>query len=69
MIKLGHVGVTLICDICGEEIGGFLDFEDAVAHKLTIVPYMRSEGWKSEKYRGEWQDICPECQEQPHRKE
>ena len=56
MIKLGHVGVTLICDICGEEIDGFLGFEDAVAHK-------RSEGWKSEKYRGEWEDICPECQE------
>ena len=56
MIKLGHVGVILICDICGEEIGGFLDFEDAIAHK-------RSEGWISEKYRGEWEDICPECQE------
>ena len=51
MIKLGHVGVTLTCDICGEEVGGFLDFEDAIAHK-------RREGWKSEKYRGEWQDIA-----------
>ena len=56
MIKLGKVGVSLTCDICGEEIDGFLDFENAVAHK-------RSEGWKSEKHKGEWQDICPECQE------
>lgn len=56
MIKLGKVGVALICDICGEEIDGFFDLENAVAHK-------RSEGWKSEKHKGEWQDICPECQE------
>ena len=52
MIKLGKVGVTLICDICGEEIDGFLGFEDAVAHK-------RSEGWKSEKYKGEWAGYLP----------
>ena len=56
MIRLGKAGVALICDICGEEIGGFLGFEDAVAHK-------KETGWTSEKYRGEWQDICPECQE------
>ena len=56
MIKLGKVGVMLICDICGEEIDGLYDFENAVAHK-------KETGWKSEKYRGEWQDICPECQE------
>ena len=56
MIKLGKVGVSLICDICGEEIDGFLDFENAVAHK-------KETGWKSEKYKGEWQDVCPECQE------
>jgi len=33
MIIPSKIGVTLICDICGEEIDGFFDFEDAVAHK------------------------------------
>jgi hypothetical protein len=56
MIKLGRVGVSLTCDICGEEIDGLYDFENAAAHK-------KETGWISEKYRGEWQDICPECQE------
>ena len=56
MIIPGKIGVTLICDICGEEIDGFLESKDIIAHK-------KETGWKSEKYRGEWQDICPECQE------
>lgn len=59
MIKLGKVGVALICGTCGKEIDGFIDLEEAVEH-------MRSDGWKSKKYRGEWQDTCPECQEVSH---
>ena len=56
MIRLGKGGVSLTCDICGDETDGFLDFEEAVAHKKAME-------WISEKYQGEWEDICPECQE------
>lgn len=56
MIALGSVGINLICDICGETIEGFHDFEEAVGHK-------KETGWKSEKHNGEWEDICLECQE------
>ena len=56
MIIKGVIGYDLICDICGDETDGFLDFENVVAHK-------KETGWKSEKYKGEWEDICPECQE------
>lgn len=47
----------LICDICGEEEDEqFFDFHEAVEHK-------KSNGWKSQKRDGEWQDVCPDCQE------
>lgn len=50
-------GYRLYCDICGYcETEEFDYFDEAVDHK-------RENGWKSEKYKGEWQDICPECQE------
>lgn len=46
----------LACDICGEEADrDFTDFYDAVAYK-------KENGWKSQKYKGEWEDACPECQ-------
>jgi len=46
----------LICDICGEEANEtFFDFYDAVQFK-------RENGWKSQKYNDEWEDVCPECQ-------
>lgn len=48
-------GYWLVCDICGEEF----DFETF----LDAVDYKDQNGWISEKYKGEWQDICPECQE------
>ena len=47
----------LYCDICGgnaEEL--FYDFQDAVKFK-------KEQGWTSQKYKGEWEDICPECKE------
>ena len=48
----------LCCDICGEEVDeGFYDFYDAVEYK-------KENGWKSQKHRGEWEDVCPECQEE-----
>jgi len=47
----------LFCDICGEAVEkGFNDFNDA-------VDYKKENGWKSQKYKGEWEDVCPECQE------
>ena len=48
----------LVCDVCGkEEDKTFRDFQDA-------VDYKKESGWKSQKYRGEWEDVCPECQEE-----
>ena len=47
----------LTCDVCGEAASEkFYDFYDA-------VDYKKREGWKSQKHRGEWEDVCPECQE------
>ena len=47
----------LYCDICGEDSGEvFNDFFDAVEYKDR-------QGWKSRKRRGEWEDVCPGCQE------
>jgi len=45
----------LVCDICGtEDDETFYDFYDAVEHKKV-------NGWKSQKHKGEWEDVCPEC--------
>ncbi len=47
----------LICDNCGEEFDElFDDFYDAVEAKKYY-------GWKSKRINGEWEDVCPECQE------
>jgi Fe2+ or Zn2+ uptake regulation protein len=47
----------LVCDICGtEEDETFYDFYDTVEYK-------KENGWKSQKHQGEWEDVCPECQE------
>ncbi len=47
----------LVCDVCGEKADEpFSEFDDAVEYK-------KENGWKSQKYRGEWEDVCPECQE------
>lgn len=48
-------GYTLSCDICGAKVGRFEEFDSAVDFKV--------DNWKSEKYKGEWQDICMECWE------
>jgi Fe2+ or Zn2+ uptake regulation protein len=56
MIDREYGKFVLVCDICGKEIDGFEDFHEAVKYK-------KENGWKSEKYKGEWQDVCPECQE------
>ena len=45
-----------VCDICGDDIGPFEDFYDAVGAK-------KAAGWRSRKdAHGEWIDLCPACQ-------
>ena len=56
MIIKGVIGYDLICDICGLVEYGHEDFDSAVEFK-------KENEWKSIKYQGEWQDVCPECQE------
>ena len=55
MIDKEHGEFILSCDYCGEEVSGFDDFYDA-------VDYKKDNGWKSKKIKGEWNDVCPECQ-------
>lgn len=53
----GEGKFTLTCDICGERIiDTFYEFNDAVNYK-------KENGWKSQRRGGEWEDVCPECQE------
>lgn len=56
MIEKGLIGFNLICDICGR-------LEYAIPTVSDAVDFKCDNDWKSEKYEGEWQDICPECQE------
>ena len=56
MIEKIHGEFNLVCDICGNAAEGFEDFEDAVKYK-------KQHGWKSQRRGGEWEDVCPECQE------
>jgi hypothetical protein len=45
------------CDICGEIFDkDFYDFYD-------VVDYKKSEGWRSRKISGGWEEICPDCVE------
>ena len=53
--KFGEL-YTPTCDICGEELPAGFSFYDAVEVK-------KDAGWKSQKHKGEWEDVCPECQE------
>ncbi len=57
MIEKSRDYCYLYCDVCGKEVDDtvFYDFYDA-------VDYKKKHGWKSQKYKGEWEDVCPECQ-------
>ena len=45
----------LICDICGEEAEKSFDtFDEAVDFKVDS-------GWISQRHRGCWEDVCPDC--------
>lgn len=54
MIEKIHGEYSLTCDVCGDTVEGFEDFEDAVGYK-------RNNGWRSQKRGGQWEDVCPEC--------
>lgn len=58
MIESISGSYILICDICGE--GACKDFDDF----YEAVDYKKKEGWKGKKINGEWQDVCPDCQEE-----
>ena len=36
--------------------------------KQETLKFAKENGWKSQKYKGEWEDVCPECQEEEHEK-
>ena len=45
----------LVCDSCGETDGhNYYEFRDAVEGK-------KDGGWQSRKFKGDWEDWCPEC--------
>ena len=48
----------LICDVCGREAPtSFYEFPEAVHYK-------KAEGWRSRRRNGEWEDVCPNCQDE-----
>ena len=47
---------VLRCDICGEKADQDFDIF------IEAVQYAQAERWL-QKRGGEWEDICPECQE------
>jgi hypothetical protein len=51
-------GYVIHCDICEEELYDMdaQDFRDMAA-------YAKEYGWISRKVDGEWEDVCPACQE------
>jgi hypothetical protein len=58
MIEKSNGVFNLVCDICGEKaLKVFFEFNEAVNYK-------KHNDWKSQKYRGEWEDVCPNCQEE-----
>jgi len=47
----------LTCDVYQQEASeAFFEFDEAVQYKKDY-------GWKSQRRNGEWEDVCPECQE------
>lgn len=56
MIDREYNKFRLVCDVCGNEETGFDYFDEAVEAKKEL-------GWVSRRVNGEYQDICPDCQE------
>ena len=61
MISEYNGSFYLVCDVHGDAAEEKFDtFQDAVDFKNNEG---RRLGWKSQKRNGEWEDVCPECQE------
>jgi hypothetical protein len=57
MIEESYGDYKLVCDVCGWEADELFNYFD------EAVQYKRDEGWKSQRHNGEWEDVCPDCQE------
>jgi hypothetical protein len=55
MINKEYGDFVLSCDICGHEVKPLDDFNEAIEYK-------KDNGWRSQKRNGEWEDVCPKCQ-------
>lgn len=55
MISKEYDKYTLECDCCGRYISNFDTFEDALY-------YAKEMGWKRKLEKGEWINICEDCQ-------
>ena len=56
MIESVYEELILVCDICGEQVEGFRNFDDVLAAKEDL-------GWiTSRDVEDEWLDVCPDCQ-------
>jgi hypothetical protein len=51
-------GYVIHCDVCEEELYDMdaTDFQD-------MADYAKAHDWISRKVGGEWEDVCPICQE------
>ena len=49
--------ITFECDQCGEEC----NTEESDFH--SALKKMKAEGWKAQKVGGDWEHICPGCQD------
>ncbi len=57
-IERAYSYYSAVCDRCGNRLPGEETFMDAVRSK-------KRNGWKSRKLdAGEWEDICPDCQDE-----
>ena len=47
----------LYCDVRGEKVEiSFRTFDD-------LINYKKRNNWKSQRRNGEWEEVCPGCQE------
>ncbi len=49
---------SLSCDVCNE-----VEMNERFDNFDEAVQYKKDNGWKSQKIKGEWEDVCPECQD------
>ena len=61
MILKDYDEFHLICDYCGEEAN--MPFEEF----YDVIDYKKENGWKNKKEKGNWFDVCPECQRKEYK--